>query len=559
MTRTIQLLPPKQPVQRLNAVLTIAGSDSSGGAGIEADIKTILAHKAYALTCITALTAQNTSGVGAVAETAKSQVEESLQKNFDDFVEGYDEPLLKVVKTGVLMQSSLEALAGYLPYLAQKNIRLVVDPVMVATLGKQLTPAATLGLCLQNLIPRAELCTPNFVEAAHLWAACGGDPKELDVGSVLDLVQFASKLQAKLRCRCLLVKGGHVPFQNETRVSDPAQTSEQLQIVDVLVEEGREPVLFRSQFVHTKNTHGTGCTLASAIAANLANGHQMAEAVALAISYVHRAMAAAGGLGHGHGALNHVVAPPRHFIDVVQGKRWVLPGSFFHHLKTHPLVAASWQRYTEHPFLAALARNELPWARFLYYLKQDYFYLMDYARVHGAAACKAPTFEQIEAQTLIIANVTKEAALHKLVLSEQYGIEYLASTNDPELKPGPACLAYTQYLHKISAEQDFLAIKVAVAPCLHGYAEAGTYALAIRAQHSGLGVLASEKESDAYTAWIAVYVSDWYRLAHEDGQRVLDQLLALEPVSEQRMEELCLMFRDVVDLEVAFWDEVLEQ
>ena len=196
----IELIQPEEARKSLKAVLTIAGSDSSGGAGIEADIKAITAHKAYALTCITALTAQNTLGIEAVVETPKEHLRKILHANFSDFVDGYEglQPL-KVVKTGMLTESAVEVLSENLSYLQENSVQLVVDPVMVATSGKALVDDATMQLILKKIIPSSYLCTPNYDEAIFL---SGAELNDAEVTRNFDteatFVSFVTGLQKKI-------------------------------------------------------------------------------------------------------------------------------------------------------------------------------------------------------------------------------------------------------------------------------------------------------------------------------------------------------------------------
>ncbi|GEQ68031.1 hypothetical protein JCM33374_g1697 [Metschnikowia sp. JCM 33374] len=569
--KVIELAQPGEARKVINAVLTIAGSDSSGGAGIEADIKTISAHKAYAMTCITALTAQNTQGVDAVEEVSKDHLRQALKTNFADFVEGYEgSHPLKVVKTGMLTTSSAQVLTEFLGYLQEKNVSLVVDPVMIATTGRTLMESETVQLLLHDIIPGSKLCTPNFEEAMTLWQAAEGVPADAHAFDSVDtFVEFVIALQKKLGSENLLVKGGHVPFLDGKRVPENSplvkENNEDLHIIDILYESKTEEVtIFKSKRIPTKNSHGTGCTLASAISANLANGKPLSNAVALSINYVHKGMVAVGGsLGHGNGPLNHTVVPSSNFIGVAHGKnldRAKEHGSVYEYLKNHPSIKPSWERYTKHPFLKLLATNQLPFDDFMYFLKQDFYYLINYAQVHGHAASVAPDCEQIEAQSHIIGNIMNEINRHKEKLSKRYNIDYDQAELDKDLQPGPACVAYCDYLNKIGREQDFIAIKVAVAPCLHGYAEGGWYGLDIRSKFDGkLNVLESQEQSDVYDSWLDDYASDWFREAHENGIRLLDNLFSKEKLSEQREAELLTMFRDVSDLEVAFWDEVVDR
>ncbi len=255
-------------------VLVIAGSDSGGGAGIQADIKTISALGGYAATAITALTAQDTFGVHGVHPVPPVFVAAQIRAVLDDI--GAD-----AIKTGMLGEAATVAAVAEM-LAAHAGIPLVVDPVMVAKGGASLLADAALGVLREKLIPLATLLTPNVPEAEALLGEHIGDEDAL--------AHAAAKLRG-LGARAVLLKGGHL---------DGAD------VVDVLAtESGVEE--FRSPRIATRHTHGTGCTLASAVATGLAQGMSMPDAVVRARAYVHAAILAAPGFGGGHGPLNHFV------------------------------------------------------------------------------------------------------------------------------------------------------------------------------------------------------------------------------------------------------------
>jgi len=253
--------------------MIIAGSDSGGGAGIQADIKTVSMLDAYAATAITALTAQNTEGVFGVLPISPDFVRRQIEVVLDDI--GAD-----AIKTGMLHDLPvIEAIAAVLRERAA-GIPLVVDPVMVAKGGARLIdPAAVDGL-KRLLIARAEILTPNLPEAEIL---CGAT-----IGNVAEM-HAAGETLLSFGCRSVLVKGGHL--SGET-------------VSDVLVTTTGARV-WESPRLSTRHTHGTGCTLASAIAAGLAQGLDVERAVDRARTYVQRAIASAPGFGRGHGPLDH--------------------------------------------------------------------------------------------------------------------------------------------------------------------------------------------------------------------------------------------------------------
>jgi hydroxymethylpyrimidine/phosphomethylpyrimidine kinase len=254
-------------------VLIVAGSDSGGGAGIQADIKTVSMLDAYAATAITALTAQNTEGVFGVLPIPPEFVRRQVEVVLDDI--GAD-----AIKTGMLHDAAvIETIAKVLQERAAA-IPLVVDPVMVAKGGAQLIDPAAVEALKRLLIARAEIVTPNLPEAAILCGATIGN---------LAQMRAAGETLLALGCRAVLVKGGHLPGET---------------VADVLVTAGGARV-WESPRIATRHTHGTGCTLASAIAAGLAQGQDVESAVDRARTYVQRAIAGAPGLGRGHGPIDH--------------------------------------------------------------------------------------------------------------------------------------------------------------------------------------------------------------------------------------------------------------
>jgi hydroxymethylpyrimidine/phosphomethylpyrimidine kinase len=263
-------------------VLIVAGSDSGGGAGIQADIKTISMLDAYAATAITALTAQNTEGVFGVLPIPPEFIRRQIEVVLDDI--GAD-----VIKTGMLHDAAvIEAIVAVLEERAAA-IPVVVDPVMVAKGGARLIEPDAIEALKRLLITRAEIVTPNLSEAEILCSTT--------IRNIAEMRAAGESLLA-LGCRAVLVKGGHLPGET---------------VSDVLVTTGGARV-WESPRIETRHTHGTGCTLASAIAAGLAQGLGGAGAVARARGYVHRAIAGAPGLGRGHGPLDH--AHPLHRDDV---------------------------------------------------------------------------------------------------------------------------------------------------------------------------------------------------------------------------------------------------
>ncbi len=258
-------------------VLVLAGSDSGGGAGIQADIKTITALGGYAATAITAITVQNTLGVSAVHPIPLEIVEAQARAVLDDI--GAD-----AFKTGMLGDVAMvEVVARVLD--SAKGIPAVIDPVMVAKGGASLLTDQAVGALKSLLIPRAALLTPNAPEAAALTG--------LTVETTDDL-RRAGEALLELGAHAVLMKGGHILEGN-----GPGE-----RVIDLLITRQGETA-FEGERIDTRHTHGTGCTLASACATGLAQGLTLTESVARAWNYVHQAMLRAPGFGGGHGPLDH--------------------------------------------------------------------------------------------------------------------------------------------------------------------------------------------------------------------------------------------------------------
>jgi hydroxymethylpyrimidine/phosphomethylpyrimidine kinase len=256
-------------------VLVIAGSDSGGGAGIQADIKAITALGAFAMTAVTALTAQNTLGVQGVLPVPPDFLRLQMASVLDDL--GAD-----AVKTGMLADvATIVAVCAELDARAP-GVKVVVDPVMVAKGGHSLLAEAAVASMRQLMLPRARVITPNLPEAEVLLGAPIPD---------LPAMRDAARALLDLGAPAALLKGGHLPGPD---------------VVDILVtRDGLEE--FRATRIATRHTHGTGCTLASALAAGLAQGLDLGAAVRRARAYVLAAIRAAPGLGAGHGPLDHAV------------------------------------------------------------------------------------------------------------------------------------------------------------------------------------------------------------------------------------------------------------
>lgn len=256
---------------RIKTVLTIAGSDSSGGAGIQADLKTMLANDVYGMSAITALTAQNTTGIAAISEVTPEFLGQQIDAVFTDIFPD-------AVKIGMTANDKLiKVIAEKLALYRAKNI--VVDPVMIATSGARLISESAIAALREKLFSIASVITPNIPEAEVISGIC--------IANQSDMEKAADYINKTYGCAVLL-KGGH-------SIND----------ANDLLCENSGMTWFESVRINNPNTHGTGCTLSSAIASNLAKGYDLKISVQLAKEYISGALAAMLDLGKGSGPLNH--------------------------------------------------------------------------------------------------------------------------------------------------------------------------------------------------------------------------------------------------------------
>lgn len=269
----------------MKTVLSIAGSDSSGGAGIQADLKTITMNGAYGMTAVTALTAQNTTGVTDIMNVTPDFLAEELDAVFTDIRPD-------AVKIGMVSEAELiRVIARKLKEYWASHI--VLDPVMVATSGAKLISDDAISSLTEYLLPLAELITPNIPEAEQLSGRA--------ITSEEDMITAAREISSRYGC-CTLLKGGH--SLNDAN--------------DLLCRDG-EILWFRGKRIHNPNTHGTGCTLSSAIAANLAKGFPLDDSVGRAKEYISGALGAMLDLGKGSGPMNHAFSLNGKYAEEASG------------------------------------------------------------------------------------------------------------------------------------------------------------------------------------------------------------------------------------------------
>ncbi|CCT74121.1 probable thiamin biosynthesis protein thi-4 [Fusarium fujikuroi IMI 58289] len=473
-------------------VLVIAGSDSSGGAGLEADQKVIAAHGCYAMTATTALTAQNTQGVKGIHVIPTDFVSQQIDACVEDV--GVD-----VVKTGML--ASTETIEMVANTMVKHSIpSLVVDPVMVSTSGATLLPNEAIQHLCKHLLPHTTVLTPNILKL---------------------FLSFLKMVKKPPRFAWVLVKGGHRPLKEDLTVAETEE--DRSVVVDVLVGGDGEVVRVKSPYQASSSTHGTGCSLASAIASNLAKGLDTPTAVRSACRYIEAAIRTAPGLGKGHGPLNHF-----HSTYTLPFS----PGYFIEWLLERPDVRDVWKEFVYHPFVMAMGDGTLPLETFKGYIIQDYLYLIHFSRANALAAYKAQNIEDISRATEIVQHIMHELKLHTSYC-ESFGVSIEQIRATPE----------KQGKFKQVHSGDWLGLQMALAPCLLGYGAAA------KMLHDHEKTV---REGNTYWAWIKNYNEEDYTDAVKLGSALLEKHIQLQ--SPSRIEELVQIFIHALKMEIGFWE-----
>ncbi|KOS15499.1 thi21-hydroxymethylpyrimidine phosphate involved in the last steps in thiamine biosynthesis [Malassezia pachydermatis] len=586
-------------------VLSIAGSDPSGGAGIQADLKTFLACGTYGMSVITALTAQSTQGVTGIHVPPAA----FLRQQFDCVTQ--DIPV-DAIKLGVLANKDIatEVISCLQGWRTQHpDTPIVLDPVMVATSGSLLLEKEAIKCILQELCPMSTIVTPNLHEAEVILQTMGVD-KLPDAQPLAHQCHLATSL-AQLGTAYVLVKGGHAPMKihelhkelekmgldgfkeavdpsavacrrehNASALLFPAQARTDMDdvalvlgaslytqdsmdviwmhdihdvtflqplsdtyVVDVLVEtQTQHMTLFIKPEVPTTATHGTGCTLSSAICAFSAKGHSMCSAVAHALWYMQHALASSlENVGQGAGPLNHGALLLERGVPL-RGKNNDAPLFTTLMARSWPL----WRKYTRHPFPTQIGRGTLPWKSFLWFMCQDYIYIQHYARTWSKALAKpGTTAAQAEAFVAIIQGVVQESQLH-LRVCEKAGIAKETVLATPESR---ATMAYTRFVLDI-AEEGLLPLMVSLASCAFGYAEVGRWLHAMRSQ-------TAVEDEEKYADWVHEYAGDAYQGLVAHLLELLEDYTAQFSPTVEQMKRLQIIWDTSTRLEIGMWDEAL--
>ncbi|MFC4138785.1 MULTISPECIES: bifunctional hydroxymethylpyrimidine kinase/phosphomethylpyrimidine kinase [unclassified Microbacterium] len=440
---------------RAPRVLSIAGSDPSGGAGIQADLKSIAANGGYGMAAITALTAQSTQGVRSVHVPPADFLGEQLDALADDVD-------IDAVKIGMLADAEIiRTVREWLDRVRPETV--VLDPVMVATSGDRLLDAAAED-ALRGLLPLADVVTPNLPELAVL----AGEPQAGDWEQALEQAARLSERYGVL----VLVKGGHL---------DSADAP------DALVGPDGALAAFSDPRIVTDNTHGTGCSLSSALASRRARGADWPTAVAEARAWLRESIAAGSDLdvGRGHGPVSHFAGLwARGGIDTVPTAERVADDWW-------QRIAGIRRGIDDLPFIRALADGTLPRDAFVFYLGQDALYLREYARVLAAAASLAPT----STEQAFWAQGAQGAIAGELELHESWLSEERTFAADP----GPVTTAYLDHLRSVAFGGDYAELVAAVLPCYWLYADLGE-----RLGAGDFGAHALDPDHP-YASWLATY------------------------------------------------------
>ncbi|KAI5118316.1 hypothetical protein M0805_006600 [Coniferiporia weirii] len=560
----------RNSLSRPPVVMTIAGSDSSGGAGIQADLKTFTALQCYGTSTITALTAQSTTGVDAVYPTPPEFIKQQLDSVLNDMD-------IAAFKTGMLYDASnTHAIASGLKafYHERRQPPIVIDPVCVSTSGHSLLETDAVKVMIEELFPLATLITPNKAEAELLLSHCSPSSTEKqEIGSLNDALEAARTLGTLSGCDVLL-KGGHLTVyaremvalsrsvskssdvsiawdvaehQNMEILRTKALDSGASLVVDVLYERGpgKSTVFARSR-IESTSTHGTGCTLSAAIACYLARGYPVVEAVRSAADFTHTGIQAAYPLGKGNGPLNH--------LHSLISRSLPLPTKVDPYPFTRTLIrsnASVWKQYVEHPFVKQLGAGTLRRECFLHFVKQDYQYLKYYARAYGLLIAKSRSFVDVKPASDTILNVIREVSMHASYCASELGISELELEATPE---SPATTAYGASLLDAGLHGDRTKLVVTLAACLLGYGEVGLW-LKTEAEMPNSWV---KWEGNPYLKWIEDYAGARYQNAVVSGLGVLELAAQEDPPSPSRLEEWKEVWGKCTMLEKQFWDMAMD-
>lgn len=461
----------------LKKVLTIAGSDCSGGAGIQADIKTISSYGQYAMSVITSITAQNTQGVTNIENVDVKMVKDQLDAIFTDIRPD-------AIKIG--MVSNKEIILAICEKLKQYNCEnIVYDPVMVSTSGAKLLEDDTVDVIIENLLPLATIITPNIYEAEVL--------AKIKIDNENHVKDAINKI-AKYYKGSILIKGGHLKDSCNDLLFD-----------------GGEIHFIKGDKIDNKNTHGTGCTLSSAIACNLAKNESIINSVKNSKNFITKAIDKMLDLGKGRGPLNHFVSTTSNSLyeKLVEDNK------------------LTWEDYINHKIKDGLVYEKIDIEKFKMYIKQDYMYILEYKKYSELL------FEEsgIELFKIMAESCEGEKELHSQYVD-----------NFDNIKLAKETLDYTNYFHDIFEKGTFEEKVIALAPCFIGYA---LFCKNI-SKHN-------VSENNKYYKWIEAYNADGYI------DKVFEYINLIDSLDiGDNFTRLSVIFKEVSDLEVRFFNQLID-
>ncbi|OWB57471.1 catalytic activity protein [[Candida] boidinii] len=550
-----QTTPTSSDSNKLPTVLTIAGSDCSGGAGIEADLKTITSLKCYGLTCIDSITIQNPNGLTGSVSTDNSTVLKILENNFKNYN-------INSIKTGLITNEILENLNDFLKiinlYHFEKSF--VLDPVIVTNSGDKLNDSKNLDKLI-SIFKYSSIITPNIQECETILNQVNNGNKSIfKIESYLDLIDIAQKIINLTNCKSILIKGGHIPVDEDLKLSSVSNKLPKF-VINLYLNSNNinNPIFFKTNYLITNNTHGTGCSLSSSIACYLSKNYNLIDSIKNSLIYTHLAI-----LNSDKSIGNNINGPINHMFNITEFNHNFtnhqnnndneieiikIQGNLKDYLINHESINKLWLNYINHDFIKLVSTNKLSKSKFNYFLLQDYAYLINYGKIHALSATISPNLKYFKLESEIILNVCNEMEKHKLKLNNKF-----PNLNFDKIKINNACNNYNNYLINIvNNTKDYLKINIALSPCLFGYNKACEFGLSLIKSES---INESEIDKD-YLNWLNDYVSDWYIDACQIGNEILNEFSGCE-LSKNELNELIKIFKDVINLEILFWDAILE-
>lgn len=536
--------------EKLSTVMTISASDPTGSSGIEADIKTITAHRCYAMSCISALTISSIKSVQEIQPTSKEFVESALKTNLKELD-------CDVIKTGFLSTDTVMSLAKLINEMnASQKPKLVMDLSFIGNSNYAASSDEFITTLLDNLTLSASLIIVNLSDCLNLVK----DTRNIE--KIEDILELAKDVQAVSKCANIFI-------QDNSKLWNKTNTwSSQTDVL--LIGDQDKFIIYEGQKLPTYNAPGSSCTLSSAIASNLARGYKLEQAVYGGIEYLQTAITIGCDINQAikyvDGTINHVYAievplekmikdecftgnsiiSERENIYVAPSILKDLPiirNDFTSYLENHPLVKPHWLSYINHEFVKQIALGTLPPYKYKFFIEQDYLFLTDFGRVHCIAASKAPTTKDMENELYVVSVCEREANHHRTRLTKYFGVNdeaYYAKINR-----GPALQNYARYFIDIAEKGTWSQIILSLTPCGRGY---GGALLQVK------DIICTD--SQMYKDWLEVYSSPMCIEGMENYRRVLNEIGAKCP--PEQLEYLVKIYADVCELETKFWDAALE-